>query len=90
MVTSNPVGGGRPWESTYNGGQDKAEAGRQTYVCAQDTWRKEFEDIWKLEMARERLISTSSLESVFVKKDRSFHEEDKEKQDYFAFKLFIF
>lgn len=59
-------------------------------VCAQDTWREEFENTWKLEMAGERPISTPSLESVFDEKEKSFHEEDKEKQNYFAFKLFIF
>lgn len=41
-------------------------------------------------MAGERPISTPSLESVFDEKEKSFHEEDKEKQNYFAFKLFIF
>lgn len=41
-------------------------------------------------MAGDRLISTSSLESAFVEKEKGFHEEDKEKQNYFVFKLFIF
>ena len=62
------------------------------HTSAQYTWRKEFENTWKgkLDMAGDRLIFIFlPSESVFVKKEKKFHEGDKEKRAYSAFILFL-
>ena len=73
---------------------DKNAAIKSEAKCtsAQYTWRKELENTWKgkLDMAGDRHIFIFLLlESVFVKKEKKNHEEDKEKQNYCTFILFF-